>query len=95
MPVAASLRKIEEPLDEWHTKAVLHMATAVDLSVRVPHRRVLGRDVGRVADHGVILPTQKLIERSGVLGNVMMLQPSSEPLRRTANFAAEELGAVE
>lgn len=61
-PFAGSLREIEEPFDERHRQRVIHVATDVDLAIRIPHRRVFRRDVWRVADDRVVLPPEDRIQ---------------------------------
>ncbi len=85
------LRQVEESLGEGRTEPVLHVAACVDFAIRIPHRRVLRRDVGRVADHGVVLPTEDGIEFRRVLRRVVVAQDSAKTLRRAAQLMPREV----
>ena len=83
-------REIEKPLGEGGPEPIFHMAALVDLPIRIPHRRILRRDVGRVADDGVILAPQQPIQLRCVLVDVMMLHLSAEPLGHARHVVLDE-----
>ncbi len=64
-------RQIEEPLGERHAERVLAMAgPGISLAIGFILGRVLGRDIGRVADDGVILPSEDRVQLGRGLGVV-------------------------
>src|SRR4051794_7914540 len=59
--------KVEESLRERHAERVLAVAGRPAGAVATVERRVLDRDVRRVADDRVILPVEDRVEPGGVL----------------------------
>ena len=70
-------RQLEEALGERRAERVLHVAAGVALPVGRVQRRVLHGDVGRVADHGVVLPAEDALHLGQVLAGVGVRQPGA------------------